>query len=273
MESVRDRNKQKALIISILLYIGLAVLFLYVGLKYPDPPIEESGIEISMADFGYDDTGSGEVEPSESISQTAEAIQEVQEEINEQSNEVVQEEVVTQEESEISVPDVAQETQNEVSETTEVIEPTVEAEPEPEPEQQINENLQNALGAWNESESTDSEGSQSDAQGNEGIESGNVDGRGTFGGNGSSFELGGRSMISGPKVGEKPTEEGRVVLNIWVDRQGNILRTSQNLKESTTTSQYLFSLAKKAAQKAKFNPSTNAAPEQRGKMTFIFILR
>lgn len=273
MESVRDRNKQKALLISILLYVGLAVLFLFIGLKYPDPPIEESGIEISMADFGYDDTGSGEIEPSESNSQTSEITEEVQEQVTEQISEAVQEEVVTQEESEISVPDNTQETENEITERPEVVEQITEAEAEPEPEPQINERLQNAMGAWNESESTGSEGSQADTQGNEGVESGNVDGKGTFGGNGSSFELGGRSMISGPKVGEKPKEEGKVVLNIWVDRQGNIVRTSRNLKESTTTSQELFNLANKAALKAKFNPSSNAAPEQRGKMTFIFILR
>ena len=103
--------------------------------------------------------------------------------------------------------------------------------------------------------------------------SGYNDGRGTFGGNGSSFELGGRSLIAGPSIGERPKEEGKVVLNIWVNREGNILRVSHNLKESTTTSQYLFNLAKKSAQKAKFNPSPNSAPEQRGKMTFIFILQ
>jgi len=273
MESARDRNKQKALIISILLYLGLAVLFIFVGLKYPDPPIEESGVEISMADFGFDDAGYGEIEPSVSNTESPEIIEETQEQTTEQVSEATQEEVVTQEESEISVPDNAQEVENEQTESPEVVEQITEAEPEPEPEPQINERLQNAMGAWNETESTGSEGSQADTQGNEGVESGNVEGRGTFGGNGSSFELGGRSMISGPKVGEKPKEEGKVVLNIWVDRQGNILRTSQNLKESTTTSQYLFSLAKKAAQKAKFNPSTNATPEQRGKMTFIFILR
>ena len=273
MESVRDRNKQKALIISILLYIGLAVLFLYVGLKYPDPPIEESGIEISMADFGYDDAGFGEVEPSETNTEASEIVEEVQEQSTEQVSESTQEEVVTKDESEISVPENTQDVENEVIETPTVVEQVTEAEPEPEPEPQINDRLQNAMGAWSETESTSSEGSQENTQGNEGVESGNVEGRGTFGGNGSSFELGGRSMLSGPKVGEKPKEEGKVVLNIWVDRQGNILRTSQNLKESTTTSQYLFSLAKKAAEKAKFNPSTNAAPEQRGKMTFIFILR
>lgn len=271
MNSFKDKDKRKALIISLVLYLGLAIVFLFIGLKYPDPPLEETGIEISMADYGFDDTGSGEFEPSTSQASTEESSESTSEIIEEAVEETVQEEIVTQEDSEISVPDnsaVSESQPKEVNETSE--QQTVE-EPEPVPE--INENLKNVLGAWNETQSAESEGSQPGTSGNEGIESGNVEGRGTFGGNGSSFELGGRSMISGPQMGEKPTEEGKVVLNIWVDRQGNILRTSQNLKESTTTSQYLFNLAQKAAKKAKFNPLPSATPEQRGKMTFIFILR
>jgi TonB family protein len=267
--NAQDKDKRKALIISLILYVGLAILFLFVGLKYPDPPLEETGIEISMADFGYDDAGSGEYEPSMSSS-SAEEISESSEATEEVSEEIVQEEIVTQEESEISVPENTSESTNEVSEVTEQQEQAVE---EPEPEPVINENLKNVLGAWDKTSSSESEGSQPGTSGNEGIESGNVDGKGTFGGNGSSFELGGRSMIAGPKIGEKPTEEGKVVLNIWVDRQGNVLRTSNNLKESTVTSQYLFNLAEKAAKKAKFNPLPSATPEQRGKMTFIFILQ
>lgn len=271
MNSFRDKDKRKALIISLVLYLGLAILFLFIGLKYPDPPLEESGIEISMADFGYDDTGSGEYEPSMSQATTEESSESTPELIEETTEEIIQEEVVTQEDSEISVPEDNPINNNETTELNEQVEEQVVEEPEPEPE--INEDLKNVLGAWNETQNTESEGSQPGTSGNEGIESGNVEGKGTFGGNGSSFELGGRSMISGPQMGEKPTEEGRVVLNIWVDRQGNILRTSQNLKESTTTSQYLFNLAQKAAKKAKFNPLPSAAPEQKGKMTFVFILR
>lgn len=273
MKPAQNKDKRKALIISLIIYIGLAILFLFFGLKYPDPPLEESGVEISMADFGYDDTGSGEYEPSISNSSPIEENEVIEESTVEEAVEAVEEEVVTQEESEISVPESNEEVVNEVTEDPKQVEQQVEAEPEPEPEPQIDEQLQNVLGAWDEAENTDSEGSQPGTTGNEGIESGNPEGKGTFGGNGSSFELGGRSMISGPKMGEKPTEEGKVVLNIWVDREGNILRTSQNLKESTTVSQYLFNLANKAAKRAKFNPSPNAAPQQKGKMTFIFILR
>lgn len=273
MNSFRDKDKRKAIIISLVIYIGLAILFLFVGLKYPDPPLEETGVEISMADYGYDDVGSGDFEPSNSSSSSEQIEESTEDPAIETSESIVQEEIVTQEESEISVPENTQENVTEVIEVSEPVQEQSTPEPEPEPEPQIDDKLKNVFGAWDETESATNEGNQPGTTGNEGIESGNVEGKGTFGGNGSSFELGGRSMIGGPKIGEKPTEEGKVTLNIWVDRQGNIIRTSHDLKESTTTSQYLINLAKKAAKKAKFNPLPSATPEQRGKMTFIFILR
>ena len=270
MNTFQDKDKRKALVISIIIYAGLALLFLYFGLKYPDPPLEESGIEISMADYGYDDVGSGDLEPSMSASTPQEEVS-ANESSEDQNDSPELEDVVTQEESEVSLPKTTPEVKKVESEKVTPVKENTETQSEK--VQEIDDKLKNVLGAWEESENTDNEGSQPGTFGNEGVESGNLEGRGTFGGNGSSFELGGRSMIAGPSIGEKPTEEGKVVLNIWVDRQGNILRISHNLQESTTTSQYLFNLAKKAAQKAKFNPSPSAAPEQKGKMTFIFILR
>jgi outer membrane biosynthesis protein TonB len=277
MEILKDKDKRKSLIIAIIIYSGLAVLFFFIGLKYPDPPLEEGGVEISMADFGFDDQGFGEIEPAQS--KAVKTIEETAPEpVTEPISTNIEETVITQEESEISVPEekieevqVVEEVQEEKIEEIKPEEVTPVEEPEPEPE--IDEKLKSALGAWDQPEESNNEGTQEGTSGNEGVISGKPEGKGTFGGNGSSFELGGRSMSSGPKVGEKPKEEGKVVLNIWVNRDGNVVRTAQNLGESNTTSQHLFNLAKNAALKAKFNQSPDAPPEQRGKMTFIFILR
>lgn len=275
MEILKQKDKRNSLIIAILIYGGLAVLFFFIGLKYPDPPLEEGGVEISMADFGFDDGGIGEIEPSQS--KPVETIEEVSPDpVQENEASIIEESVTTQDESEISVPeDQSDEDPIVKKEPTEKVveEKTAESEPIKEPEPEINEQLKSAMGAWDQPEESNNEGTQEGTVGNEGVISGKTEGKGTFGGNGSSFELGGRSMTTGPKVGEKPKEEGTVVLNIWVDRDGSVIRTAQNLGESTTTSQHLFNLAKNAALKAKFNQSSDSAPEQRGKMTFIFILR
>lgn len=275
MEILKDKDKRKSFIFTILIYGGLAVLFFFVGLKYPDPPLEEGGIEISLADFGSDERGFGEIEPAQS--KPIESIDESSPEpFPEPVSSNVDEAITTQEESDISVPDEKKENDPVVEKTPEEniekVKPE-EIKPVEEPEPVIDEQLKSALGAWDQPEESNNEGTQENTIGNEGVISGKLEGKGTFGGNGSSFELGGRSMSSGPKVGEKPKEEGTVVLNIWVNRSGNVVRTTQNLGASTTTSQHLFNLAKKAALKAKFNQSPDAPPEQRGKMTFIFILR
>jgi outer membrane biosynthesis protein TonB len=276
MDIFKDKDKRKSFIIALLIYGGLAVLFFFIGLKYPDPPLEEGGVEISMADFGFDDQGFGEIEPAQS-----KPIETIEESATESAPEELinnsEEAVTTQEEEiEISVPEEAIEKEPVVEKTpeekVEEVKPE-ETKPIEEKEPEIDEKLKSALGAWDQPEESNNEGTQEGTSGNEGVISGKPEGKGTFGGNGSSFELGGRSMSSGPKVGEKPKEEGKVVLNIWVNREGNVVRTAQNLGESNTTSQHLFNLAKNAALKAKFNQSPDAPPEQRGKMTFIFILR
>jgi len=275
MDVFKNKDKRKSIIIAFLIYSALAVVFFFVGLKYPDPPLEEGGVEISMADFGFDDQGIGEIEPAQS-----QAIQEIENPVTSFPSEpqpIIEEAIVTQDESEVAIKDEEIKEENPVEEEVQN-EEIKDAEPEEtkpieEPKPEIDDRLKSALGAWDQPAESTSEGTQENTNGNEGTVEGKKDGKGTFGGNGSSFELGGRSMTSGPKFGEKPKEEGTVVLNIWVDRDGNVTRTTQNLGESTTTSQHLFNLAKSAAIKAKFNLAQDGPPEQRGIMTFIFILR
>lgn len=267
----KDINKRKAFIIALVIYGTLAVIFFYVGLKYPDPPLEEGGVEIAMADWGFEDAGYGSAEPNEQIV-TASAQDRPDDSNSDDLSEKPNEDMVTESTSEVSVPDpLANENQNESSD--EPLAENAESDSAVVETQELNEALKNVLGLWDNAETSTSEGSVADASGNEGTATGKPEGIGTFGGNGSSYELGGRSMMAGPKVGEKPNEEGIVVLNIWVDRNGKVIRTAQNLRESNTTSQHLFNLAKNAALKAKFNTASDAPPEQRGKMTFIFILK
>jgi hypothetical protein len=63
------------------------------------------------------------------------------------------------------------------------------------------------------------------------------------------------------------------VLTIFVDRNGNVLRTQRDYAKSNTSSNYLFGLAEKAAKTARFTVKTDAAAEQRGQMVFRFELK
>ena len=177
------------------------------------------------------------------------------EDLNTVAETVVTEEVATQEESDVAVP-----------ESTE--EPVEETPAEP----TLNSELQNLLNDWNQPSGSSNEGN-SDGPGNEGVQDGKPEGMGTMNlGDGISYSLGGRGHLKGPDVIKEHKEEGKVVLNIYVDRNGKVKRTTPYLTGSTTTSQALFLLADKMAKSARFEIKSDAPIEQKGRMTFVFVL-
>ncbi len=92
-------------------------------------------------------------------------------------------------------------------------------------------------------------------------------------GNGWDVSLAGRTIQRKPHITERPDKSGKVVLTIWVDRDGNVLRAAQNLDKSTTLDQTLVMLAKKAAMECKFYANAKSAAEQVGEMSFTFVLQ
>ena len=62
MVAPEKRNKIKGFIGTILFHALVLIAFLFMGLTYQDPPPLEEGISI---DFGFNDTGVGEVEPED----------------------------------------------------------------------------------------------------------------------------------------------------------------------------------------------------------------
>ena len=90
---------------------------------------------------------------------------------------------------------------------------------------------------------------------------------------GISFDLGGRKMIHSPVVDDRSQETGKVVVAITVDKTGSVISAVPGYRGSTTTSAYLFSKAKDAAMKARFNPSAEGADIQKGTITFVFVVQ
>jgi len=77
MKDTEKKSKRKGIIGTILFHALLMVAFLFMGLKYQDPPPAEEGISIN---FGFSEQGLGEVEPES----TEELTEIVEEEIIEQ---------------------------------------------------------------------------------------------------------------------------------------------------------------------------------------------
>ena len=99
-------------------------------------------------------------------------------------------------------------------------------------------------------------------------------GIGTGKGGGVSFSLAGRKWNRPPPLPKDNTQEtGKVVVDITVDKNGQVVSATPGGRGSTTTSAYLFRLAKEAAMKAKFDENPEAADIQRGTITFIFVVQ
>jgi TonB family protein len=109
--------------------------------------------------------------------------------------------------------------------------------------------------------------------GGNGTGTGPGNGSGTGPGTGnlaSDYKLDGRNMIRKPKIVEKAPDEGVVVVDIWVDKNGNVTRAAANPGQSRATNAKLYRLAEEAARKAVF--SSGSMAEQKGTLKITFRL-
>ena len=67
-------------------------------------------------------------------------------------------------------------------------------------------------------------------------------------------------------------ESGTVVVNIWVDNYGNVVKAQPGADGTTVTSKELWNAARNAAMKTHFNQSVDAPAMQQGTITYIFKL-
>lgn len=107
-----------------------------------------------------------------------------------------------------------------------------------------------------------------------GLGNGTGEGPGTGPGKGGiSFSLAGRHMVRTPQINDRSQETGKVVVDITVDKDGNVTAAIPGGRGSTTTSSLLFKLAKDAAMKAKFNAANDEADIQKGTISFVFLVQ
>jgi outer membrane biosynthesis protein TonB len=115
------------------------------------------------------------------------------------------------------------------------------------------------------------QGNQGSLAGSENSTNHSLNGGGS--GGGTSVSLAGRNSISLPPPVNDYQKEGKVVVEIRVDRQGNVVSAVPGIKGSTTLDNYLCSVAKKAALSSKFDANQNAPNQQVGTISYIFKLK
>ena len=143
---------------------------------------------------------------------------------------------------------------------------------------QINSRVKNAFGSTGKvsQENTSTGEGVTYKPGNQGSENGSVNStnhaKGGGFGDGISYSLAGRSPKGLPKPVYPGNEEGYVVVEVNVDRNGKVIKAIAGVKGSTTMNAALLKSARDAALNASFNADPEASAIQVGTITYHFIL-
>jgi outer membrane biosynthesis protein TonB len=270
MDSGEKNRKRKAIIVTVIFHAVALILFIFFGLTQPVPLPEEQGASI---EFGWDADAAGasvadvQSTPDQQVSES-----QPEEVVESTDSETPVDEVAVDDESTVAVPPKKEKVEkpNKPKEDPKPKEPT---KPVEAPKPTITDKLSEALGSLSKPSGGGSQG-ETTGTGDQGNPQGTT-GMGALGGGSGSWQLDGRSMMPGFGTKIRDTkEEGIVVLNISVDQNGKVTQASANLRESTTTSQYLINLAiTDAKNNFRFNSDAGAAIEQRGKVRYVFQLK
>jgi colicin import membrane protein len=283
-------EKGKGIAGTIVIHLAILVLCLVFGFSVPPPPETEMGIVVN---FGTDETGLGFIEPSapafqEEASPPPAAEPEIttdEEPILTQDNEEAPEVKKVDPEAERKRQEQleAERIRREQLEAERIRKEQEEAErkrleAEQQRQTEIMDRTRKALeGSKNAGTSSTSEG-VAGGEGNQGVPSGdlNSQNRGEGGGTGNSgisYDLGGRGFQKLPLPQYDYQEEGKVVVEVSVDRSGKVIQAIPGIKGSSTLDEYLLKVAKEAALQAQFDTKPNAPLVQKGTITYNFVLK
>lgn len=102
--------------------------------------------------------------------------------------------------------------------------------------------------------------------------SGSGGGNGSGIGNGSGYSLGNRKALNKPAPNYNCQEQGKVAVQVSVDRNGNTISATPGVQGTTNTAKCLLDQAKIAAMNTKWQPDSNAPEKQVGKIIYSFTL-
>lgn len=230
------------LIVSIVAHGLLILCLLLMGLRYPDPPPPELGVEMDMGEFS--DVGTD----SEHAAEGGEDLSSESSYANDDNNELTQQ-------SE-DVPLVSKKTP---SPTKNKKKPKDNVKPQSE-ETKIDQNALFTKGRVKKG-----------SGGSTGVGEGSGKGSGgEGGGSGISFSLAGRGSKSLPLPTATSPENGSIVVEIRVDQEGNVVFAKAVWKGTTLTDTNLWRRCEQAAKKSKFTAKPDAPELDPGTITYIF---
>jgi len=283
-------EKEKGIIGTIVIHAVILVLLIVLGFSVPPPPETEEGI---LVNFGTDETGFGMIEPSPppsreeaSVPLPSESTVTAREEplLTQDTEEAPEVKKVDPEAEKRRIEQAEAEKRRRAEleaerirkEQEEIERKRIEAEQKRQAD--IMNRTKDALaGSKNSGTSSTSEG-VAGGPGNQGSPGGSLDsknrGEGSgLGNKGISYDLAGRGVQRLPLPEYNYQGEGRVVVEVSVDRSGKVTQAVAGVKGSNTLDEYLLKVAKEAALKAQFDVKNDAPFIQKGTITYNFILK
>jgi TonB family protein len=260
-----DNYRIKGIVGTILFHALLLLALFLLGLSTPLPLPDEEGVEVNL---GYSEEGMGLIQPDQTAapaeaSPAEPAVSEEEEFVTDDQEEAMAVKPASKPKTTESKPR-PQETTNANTSEVKPVPPT----PKADPKAMYPGKTGSGQGGYQGT--TGKPGDQGKPDGDP-----NASGYDGFGGSGSgiSFSLSGRNADLLPKPPSSFKESGTVVVSIWVDREGKVVKAIPGARGTTTASSELSRLAKDAAMKAKFNAKPDAPEEQKGTITYHFLLK
>ena len=248
-----NEKKDKGIAIAgTILFHALAVLILFLmAFRTPLPLPGEEGVEV---DLGMMDQGMGNIQPEKPAIPVAAQPQQ-------QTNKSNKEDIVTQNDEEAPALEKPKQNKPKQEKPTE--------EPKPTVNQRALFKGNNNPQAGGSEGITGQPGDQGNPNGLAGIKQ--YDGNGGKG-NGTGYDLGGRGAKSLHRPDDDFSEEGKIVVNIWVNRDGQVIRAEVATKGTDIINSTMRQKAIQAAKRSIFAADPNAPEEQHGTITYTFVI-
>ena len=237
----QNRNKAIAVGVTVTVHVIVLLLLVYMAFITPLPLPGEAGVEVNLGMYNEGQGNQQQPKPKPVVEAP-------------KPQEVTDSETVTQDTEEapaIEEPKPKKKEEPKVNERA-LYKPT--NKPEEQPSSEGN---------------TGTPGDQGNPNGGQNIN--NYEGQGGAGG-GPSYDLGGRNAKSLPRPSSDFNEEGTIVVDIWVDRDGRVTN-AQIGKGTDITNSRMRQTALNAARSSVFAPDKDAAELQKGTITYKFIIR
>jgi len=263
MLTKNEQKEQKSRIAAVAGTIGfhalLLLALLLLALRTPLPLPSEEGVEVNL---GYSDNGMGDIQPETPALAPSAAPP--------PSKSAADDQLVTENNDEApAIEKIKKKTDKTTPTPVTKPTPTVEKPKEPTVNKKAlypGKSTKTAEGG--NQGITGKPGDQGKPDGTPG--SPNYEGNGGKG-NGISYDLGGRGARNLPKPTYNSPEQGKIVVSIKVNRQGQVTYASAGAKGTTISEINLRQQAENAARKTVFAPDAGAPEEQRGTITYVFV--